>query len=214
MSVLLFFRYASISSVLLPLITGVLLWRHLDGIMRVLFWLVFASMFADLSSLILAFQKVNNWPVLNIFVIVQFILFYLIIEHDKNTFFSFVFLSCCIIPGIANYLFVQSPKTFNSYSAYSYAIVIIIVCLRFLYFLMKDMAVEKIQALPLFWLSFGALIYYAGTLFLFLFNNYLALHMPARLPNIWILHNFLNIAKNFFLFMTLWVNYKSKTSQS
>lgn len=214
MSILLFFRYASISSALLPLVTGIVLWRHLSNRTQLLFWLAFASIAADILSLILAFQKVNNWPVSNIFFIVQFSMLFLVIEYNKNAFFNIVFVACGIVLGLTNYLLIQSPKTFNSYSAYSYAIVIMILCLKFLYELMKKMAVEKIQLLPLFWLSFGALIYYAGTLFLFLFNNYLILHMPTRLPNIWIMHNILNITKNFFLFMTLWVNYKSQTSQS
>ncbi len=214
MDILLFFRYTSLTSVLIPLLTGIVIWRHLIGRMKLLFWLAFASMFADFLALLLGFQKINNWSVINVFFIVQFALLYLIIEHEKKSISSSAFFFCLIAFGVVNYFFFQSPIIFNSYSAYTYAIVIIIVCIRFLYVLMKDMPVERIQTLPLFWLSFGALIYYAGTLFLFLFNNYLVLHMPTRLPNIWILHNILNITKNFFLFMTLWVNYKSRTSQS
>ena len=88
----------------------------------------------------------------------------------------------------------------------------IITVLTFLYNLMQDMPVERVQTLPLFWLSFAILIYYGGTLFLFLFNNFLITHLPKSHQTIWTLHNLINITKNVFLFLTVWMNYRHKTS--
>lgn len=71
---------------------------------------------------------------------------------------------------------------------------------------------ERVYKLPLFWIAFGVLVYYGGTLFLFLFNNYLIERLPQSHQTIWILHNLLNVTKNVFLVAALWTQYTNRTS--
>ena len=152
---------------------------------------------------------INTWQVINLFFIVQPALFFLAINVPRKNAFLKILFYVSLLLAILNYAFLQSPKTFNSYTSYVGGILIIILVLRFLYELLAKMPVEKVQTLPLFWIAFGALIYYGGTLFLFLFNNYLLAHLLQDHQWIWVLHNLLNITKNVFLFMALWVNYNN-----
>jgi hypothetical protein len=69
---------------------------------------------------------------------------------------------------------------------------------------MNNLQVDTIQSVPMFWISFGVLAYFGGTLFLFLFNNVLMKYQPANHQLVWILHNVLNITKNIFFAIALW----------
>ena len=198
----------------MPLILGLFYWKWLQGNLRLLVWLVILSAVADAISLLLVNNGINTWPVLNSFQIAQFILLFLAFNFQKKASPLRIFFYSCIGFALFNYLFLQTPKTFNTFTAYVCGILMIVSALSFLYQLMIAMPVERVNRLPLFWLSFGVLVYYGGTLFLFLFNNYLVAHLPNSYLSIWILHNTLNITKNAFLFVALWTNYKSRTYQS
>jgi drug/metabolite transporter (DMT)-like permease len=208
------FRYLSIFSVLFPLIGGLQLWKSLNWPLKLLFWLALTSGISDCISVILASNKIHTLPIANAFLIVQFVLLFVSLEANRKLNAKWFLFILCVLFGVINYFFLQTPDNFNTYSAYLFAIFMLVSVMESLTMLMKNMPVEKIQTLPIFWLSFGVLVYYAGTLFLFLFNNYLIVHLPRIHQNIWVIHNLLNISKNFFLFMALWVNYKSKTSPS
>lgn len=196
------------------LLFGIFQWKWLGDNLKLLFWVIVASVSADAISLILINQGITTWPVINLFFFIQFwLLFKILNEPGKVEALRFLFLAC-IAFSLMDFLFIQGPQTFNSYATYASGILIIILALRFLYQLLTEMPVAKVQTLPLFWLAFGVLLYYGGNLFLFLFNNYLIAHLPKHHESIWQLHNILNISKNVFFFVTLWINYKSKTSPS
>jgi hypothetical protein len=204
--------YFSLASTIILLFSGIIFWNKLHGNIRLIFCVVIASILADAISLLLINQGINSWPVINLFFLVQFSLFSLVLRDGKKITFIEILSIGCVSFGVIDFLFLQTPVIFNSYTSYICGILMILLALRFLYNLMDRMPVERIQALPLFWVAFSALIYFGGTLFLFLFNNYLIAHLPKSHQGIWILHNLLNITKNIFLFVALWVNYKSKTS--
>lgn len=200
-------------SVLVPLIPGLILWKWQQGNLKLILWLVISSVISDLLSLWLMNRRINTWPVINLFLLVQFSFLFQILGDQRKIILLRILFFACIGFGLYNFLFLQTPKALNSYTSYAAAILMIISALSFLYQLMNEIPVEKIQTLPLFWLAFGVLVYYGGNLFLFLFNNYLIAHLPKSHQTIWVLHNLLNITKNVFFFVTLWINYKSRTSR-
>ena len=203
----------SLASALILLLIGFLQWKWLQGSVKLIFWVVVASVTADVVSLLLMNNRINTWPVINLFFLIQFGLLFQILGANGNTSFIQIILWGCIAFGLFDLFFFEGPKTFNSYSSYATGILMIISALTYLYKLLSEMPVEKVHTLPLFWLAFGVLVYYGGNLFLFLFNNYLITHLPQNHQSIWELHNVLNISKNVFFFVTLWINYRSRTSQ-
>ena len=56
--------------------------------------------------------------------------------------------------------------------------------------------------------------FFGGTLFLFLFNNYMISYQPESHRTIWILQLVLNITKNGFLFIAIWMSYKNRAYPS
>lgn len=205
--------YVSIASILIPLTPGLLFLKRHQGKMRLLFWLLIVSFISDVVVWILLVSRENSWPVVNLFFAVQFVLLFLILgDNIKIAWIRSLLLLGCLSFGLIDFFFLQTSHELNSYSSYVYAITMIALVISFFYQLLKTMPVEKIQTSPLFWLAFGVLVYYGGSLFLFLFNNYLLAHQLQVHQNTWTIHNILNILKNVFLFTTLWINYKSRTS--
>jgi hypothetical protein len=88
----------------------------------------------------------------------------------------------------------------------------LVLALTYLYRLFRELPVERVQDMPMLWIAFAVLIYFGGTLFLFLFNNYLIDNEPGTHRAIWVLHNMLNVSKNVFLSIALWKHYKQSTS--
>ena len=205
--------YVSILSVLLPLAIGLWDRQPKNDVLKPVVWVAIASFILDCLSWILVMNKKNSFPAANLYFIIQFVLMYMTFARYQNikylrfTFFTFTAFA------VANFLFYQGLNTFNSYTVYVSSLLMIVCSIASLRLLMEE-ETQNVQLLPMFWFSFGVLIYYGGSLFIFLFNNYLIKYLPTSHLNVWSLHDVLNIIKNIFLFMTLWVNYKSKTSQS
>jgi hypothetical protein len=200
-------------SVLLPLGMGLFHWKRLGSPLRLVVWIAGLSIVSDITSLVLMYLHLNTWPVGNLFFIAQFILFFFALNPEKKTTLLWYLFSGCLIFALVNFFFVQTPTVFNSSSAYLCGVLTIITAIYILYGLLRDRPVERVHILPLFWIAFGALIYHAGTQLVFLFNNYLIAHQPENHQSIWVLHNMLNIIKNVFLFIAVWMSYKARISQ-
>ena len=204
--------YASTFSVLAPLILGFYSRNWPNRVSRLLILLCVASIISDIISLILTSKRINNWPVGNLYLLVQFVILFKVVNDGTNKLFNAAFVICLCFSSF-DFLVLETPTVFNSFSAYANGILMIILSLSFLRTVMIEMPVERVQSLPMFWVSFGVLLYYGGNVFLFLFNNYLIEHLPYNYKVVWMLHNTLNIFKNLFLFLGLWSNFRNRISQ-
>ncbi len=103
----------------------------------------------------------------------------------------------------AYYFFTSGSLTTNDRYVPSH-IVICIFSLLFFYQIIKEMPTTHIQRLPVFWINSGFLIYYAGTLILWIASDYLAKILGDGFGSYWIFHNVLGIVKNVFFAIGLW----------
>lgn len=191
---------------------GLYQWRNLNLNLKLVALVPLASIIMDGSSFILIKQGISTWPLLNIFYSIQFSLLFFVLCEDRKIYVLRVFFFLCLAFALINFLFIQTPRTFNTYTSYTGGILMIISALSYLYWLINEIPAERVYKLPLFWIAFGVLVYYGGTLFLFLFNNYLIERLPQSHQTIWILHNLLNVTKNVFLVAALWTQYTNRTS--
>ncbi len=207
----LIFAYISVSSVLIPIFNGL---RHFKKLSRDLSYILIicvCSLLADGISVICLNYKIqfNNWVIANIFLYIQqiFLLNILLIYlHLKTRLYLLVFLS---ILFFINFFLVQNPWIFNSYFNYLGAILQIILCMTFLYRLLRDLPAVDISRYYPLWIAFASLTYYGGTLFLFLFNNYLLSINLVTHKSTWVLHNSLNILKNLLFAFSIWLHYRN-----
>jgi len=160
--------------------------------------------------------KLNQNILQSIYWIINFCMITLIFYHglnkrNKNTYF---FLAGIVIMfSILNLLFIQKGQI-NSYSNTLMAIVIIIYAVHYFYRIMIDLPTANIHQLPMFWFNSGFLVYNAGTLFLYVFTDYLVNVLNNNLLLYWGFHNILNIIMHVIVLIGLWIdlrNIKSPT---
>lgn len=104
--------------------------------------------------------------------------------------------------SIVNVLLWENFLEFNSNQRYFAAVVIIAYCLFYYTQIFVEANIIRIELEPKFWISSSILLYTAGTLFLFIYNNEL---MNSTNQGYWNLNCILNIVLNIGLTVSLWL---------
>jgi len=205
--------YLSIGSVLIPLTIAVIHWKKMAAELKPLCWILLVSLTCDMLSFLLIELKLNTLLVVNIYLFAQFsfLIWLFKIQLKRKYVLNFTYLFFVIF-FIVNICFFQGPWVFNSFS--NVVACLILICLTLYYFsrLLNDLPTFYIYQLPMLWISFAVLLYYAGNFFLFLISNYLVLKAEESHRMLWILHNLLNIIKNILFAVALWQSYRKVKS--
>lgn len=202
--------YVSMGSILIPFCLSIFQFHRLKGTLLYLFYLLIGSLLSDATSYLLSRSAMNtNW-ISNSYLLYQFVIlafiFFMALNHSKLIKYTILLF---LIFFVYNLLAVQGLFVFNTYSNSLAGLILVAVALYFLYHMLKDLPLEDIYRLPMFWISFAVLFYYGGTLILFLTNNFLVDRFIGSHRLVWILHNFCNIVKNLLFAIALWHNYRS-----
>ncbi len=201
--------YISFLSVVAPIAIGFYGLNKLGFQFKALLLVCIISIVSDSFALLLLSYSINNWPVLNLFSVAQIAILLVVLDADLKIKWNKFVLVVFVLFSIFNLLFIQSFRVFNSYSSYFGAVLLITFSLIYLYRLLRDLPTIDIYKFPPLWIVFAILTYYGGTLFLFLFNNYLLSTNLVTHKSIWMLHNSLNILKNLLFALALWQHHRS-----
>lgn len=193
--------------ILLPIIIGIVFYRHYNRGLRILCIHLFIACVVDVSAQLLRFLNSNNLPLLHVYTLTEFTLLYLFFEHYWNNFFSKRVLRSIAIGfvtfSVINSLFIQNIYTFNSYARGLEALLMIIFSLLSFYKIFQDPSVRMEQQ-PVLWIIAGILIYFSGSFTLFVLSNYI-LPLGVTLNfQIWAVHAFLSILLYVFISIGLW----------
>jgi hypothetical protein len=187
--------------------------KKMNKPLRLLLTVLILSFAADSISLALSESSVNNYLILNLYLISQFFVLAWILRSQANSRIlmdSIIWIS--IIFCFINFTLFQGPWKFNSVSNVLASLILISFCLNYFFRLINDLPIVHIQQLPMFWISMGILTYYAGNFFLFLVKNYLLYGEDGSHRLMWVLHNLLNITKNILFAIGLWQSYRKARS--
>lgn len=212
MSLPLLIAHASSSSVLIPLVIALLSRKHITRDLFPLIILLIIALISDLISLVFFKLGMNSYLIVNLFLLFQFFLCFLLLlgkARATTTGNRAIAIGYTLLFFI-NLFFVQGMWKFNTYSNSLACLILMVLALRYLYSLLRDLPELFIHQLPYFWIAAAVLTYYAGNLLLFLTNNYLTLGIEGSHQIMWILHNLLNISKNMLFAIALWMNYRNK----
>ena len=143
---------------------------------RLLATLVWGGTGIGLLAYFMAFLNLSNLFLLHIYTIFNFIMLTLIfrsIIHQKIIYLLlFVF---CVFASV-NSIWIEHLQTLNVLSRSVSAFIIMFYPLFFFIKTLQDMKVQRLEVLPLFWISIGTLFYNAGSFFIFLFSKDIAPH--------------------------------------
>jgi len=207
MSKLLYTYIAQISvfATFLTLIVALLKHKTLTKEMRVLFLYVCIAAGIEIFSLILTNLNIQHLYLFNLFTIAEctiLSLFYQKIFSLKKYSTLILFLLACFYGlFIYDYFFLHGGHNMNVLSIMAESFILIGFSLFYFYSLAKKMEYVNVLSNPLFWVNSSILIYFSGSLFLFIFSNYILKEPDSRL---WTIHAILNIVYNTLLIIAFW----------
>ncbi|MBB6003179.1 hypothetical protein HNP25_001831 [Arcicella rosea] len=202
--------------VLLTLIYTIVCFKKLNKALRVFAYFIFFSSFIQLLSLVFWLYRMNNLPLLHLYVPVGFVLlawFYRTILGDfinkRIIWFSSILFS---IFSIINSLTLQKVFTFNSNALTVESILIIILALFSFMVFLNDIVKQNSynDIISLNWINSGLFIYHTSNLLIFYFGATIVSKFSVD-TNLytWILHAFFSIIMYCCFFISLWKRSRS-----
>jgi len=167
--------------------------RFMESDLVLLVFLIAQILLNGLAN-ILQYNQINNhWVYLGNCFATQIIFtyyFYELVISERNVRHIITTTSVCFLLFFCfNMIFIQSYKSFNSYS---YSLGAFLLCI-YSYFgfqnLMNYKSNDSIFDLKLFWSLSGILIYFGSSLLIFLSYNYLTIVSYSNVGTLWRIHN-------------------------
>lgn len=212
---------ADLNIVFLILIAILCLWKFslFPKRFQKICYLIWFNLAIEIGARVLAEVTGNNLPLLHIYTLGEFLLlsyFYKgllsappFLSKHFNT--VTIFISLLII---ANTLFLQSIYGFNTYAKTAVQFVFILYAILYFFDLSEQDALEAIEKKYLRLINSAILIYYSGSLFIFMFSNYF-LQNNLNLPSgLWAFNAILNLVFLSLVSFSLWQIIYRKTRLS
>ncbi len=197
-------------SVILPAILAVWRWRSGDREQKLLGILIGISILVECLALLVggAWLQLNNLFLLHIFTVVEFcFLVYLFGPKIKNLISGqtlWYLMVAFTVFALGNSIFIDGISRFNAFARAIEGVLIIAIVLFYFYTLLKSLEIRHLDRSPLFWIGAGLLIYFSGSLFVFIYSNKILSSSSSSLV-IWVIHALLNILLLIFYSIALWV---------
>lgn len=155
---------------LLPCLVAILRWKNAVPSQKIASIWVWGSAAIGLGAYGLAIQGEPNLYLLHLFIIFDFILLTLLFRPLLNPILAKVLLFGFPILAGLNSIFIEHLVGFNVVNRSVAALIIICYTLTFFLRTLREMKIQRLELVPLFWISVGALFYYAASFFIFLFS--------------------------------------------
>lgn len=193
------------ASILLPTVFGVIFYRHLPSPLRVLSFFLLCSVITEGIGYYCFLSKLNNMPLFHIDTFIQFtfltIIYYQLFQTIQSklilVFMLVIFTAFMIIEAV----FITSIFEPNSISRTTEALMVILICLFFIFPVRRSSWMEKRAKKTYSLLSFSLLIFFIGTLLVSVYSKGL---MKEELYKFWVIHSVLNISLNIAYTVVIW----------
>jgi len=207
-----YLSFLSILSSIIPLILGIYWVNILPKALKVLSAFIFIILILELLCVYLSSLRINNLFLFHANSFLEFVFYPLILSFIlKNKIFQYtiiISITSFLIFAIFNIYLWEPLTAFNTNTRAVEGILMIAFCIYFYFDLFLKTEVVKLSTYPYFWLVSGLLIYFSGTLFLYLYANQI-----VKSTNItyWIIHSILNIFLNIMFSISIWLGSKKWT---
>jgi hypothetical protein len=199
----------------IPLLIGIQNRRYLIKELRITFFFICNSVFFEVISKTMAYNKIPNLYLFHLYVLMEFLFIsWFYYELFKK------YISPKIIPVI--YIFFVSfslidtfiwhnPFTFNSYAKTLECMIIVSYTVFYLHKTFDEFQDEDPSDTPVFWINAGFLFYFSGCLFLFTFSNFILTQGKPMGIVVWAVHAFFIIIMYSLISVGLWKSKKNTT---
>lgn len=160
----------------------------------------------ELSSKVLYHLRENNLPILHLYTLLELIflsLFYRTIFSKNKQIITWVIIFSSVAI-ISNSIFIQSILGFNSNAKTLEQIVIIVYAILFFFNYPSLEITDKVLAKSLNLINSAILIYFSGSLFIFMFSSYFQNNGLTVNRGFWEFNAFLSLLFQLLVFISLW----------
>lgn len=185
------------------------IYKNLEGGLKAFSYFLFLSGIIQSISLVLWFNNQNNLPLLHIYVPAGF--FFLAVFYKKvlsgfiHPKIIWIILTLFTVFSIFNSFFLQNLYTYNSIALTIESVLLIILSLSTFLFLLNSIFKESKSIKSINWINSGIFIYYASSLLIFYFGEYLAsLSSSIFVKSTWMIHSIFSMIMYLFFFIGLW----------
>lgn len=186
-------------TVVVPLVLGLIGYRKLSPALRYFVYLLAFTLFTEVTGLVLSRIKIENLWVYNTYTAVEYTLlimmFTSLLEGKRlRRILLWSIPVFIVIWGLATFLLTVSDQ-FHSIFLSIESVVFVFIAVMTLVKEMRDSSVLLVDN-PVFWVSSGVLVYFAGNLLVFTFIDQLLKDTEVGMLSAWVIHAAMNVSKN------------------
>lgn len=187
-------------------------WKRIPLSLKYLAGFLVWNFLTEVTAFLLLENDIGNLPLLHLYTLGEFLLFSLFSRQInlKSTFFTknvFILISSILI--VLNSIFLQDIAGFNSNAKTFVQIIIITNAILFFYQNSSELRATN-SSIKL--INSAILIYYSGSLFIFMFSNYFLSRGIRIHQGFWIFNALLNLIFQILVLIAIWrVTHKEST---
>lgn len=172
---------------------------------RLLIFLVGGAALVSILAYVLgSVFAINNLFLLHFYTVFDFIMMTLIFRDYLARAYVEWSIIIFTVAALSNSILIEQLSTFNILARSVEAFVIICYVMRYFWLTLQEMKIQRLEKQPVFWVSCGALLYYAAGFFIFLFSHDL-LPFDELWFTYWGIHAIFTILLYLFYSIALWV---------
>ncbi len=191
-----------------------LAWKIVPSSFKYLAAFLVWNFIIEVTAFLLVQNEINNLPLLHLYTLGEFILFSIYYRQInlKPTFFTkIVFIVVSVLLIILNSVFLQNIDGFNSNAKTFVQVIIIINAIIFFY---QNSIESEAEDHTIRLVNSAILIYYSGSLFIFMFSDYFQRLGEGIHINFWVFNALLNLIFQILILIAIWRTTQSKKSLS
>ena len=183
-------------------------WKRLPDPMQVLAIFLFFNLFIEIAARIASHVWRQNLPLLHIYTLGECLLlsiFYRHILDDESVFRKHFYwiTGGTLILVVLNTVFLQKPTEFNSYAKTLVQILVILNALDYSFRFSEQTLSDTLLNRMLRWVNAAILVYYCGSLFVFMSSQF-DIKTGGALRILWHINTVLNLIFHIIVFYALW----------
>jgi hypothetical protein len=175
-----------------PVLISIVFFRAFPLPYKILGIHLWGAALSEIICHILWYHKINNlfmFPLYTLWEFEMVSLFYFMVL--KSVSFRRIIVCMMILFAaltVADICLVNGLKRFNYYSRSVEGLIIIMYTVTYFYTVLSEMSIARPEKEGAVWISMAFLIYFSGTLFLFIFGDYVIRHSYKTYGVYWVFH--------------------------
>lgn len=193
---------------IVPLMIGFYNWKFINLKSIPVFILLVIVLLVECINQYSSYRGYNTYPITRIYTLIEFMcltVFYKrFFQTQINAYFFYLIMIGFAIIALIDAFLINSIYKSDTIAFAVEAITMLIFSVLSFYVIMKNMLYEKITDEPFFWINSAYLIYFSGTLFLFIFLNYILKNKPEYFIQLYFINSLLNLLSYSLISVGLW----------